>query len=94
MSIDLTPSAIARKLTPEGTASEVVAVVEAMAERALREIGPQAHAAGAMIKVERLMTIAADAVRQQRDVRVARVFKAIREWTEDNMKSDLGAIDE
>lgn len=90
MAIDLTPAAIARKLTPEGTAPEVVAVVEAMAERALREIGPQPHEARAMIFTARLIARAAAAVREQHIIRAERLFKAIREWDaeDDNTEGD------
>jgi hypothetical protein len=90
MVIDLTPSAIARKFTPEGTAPEVVAVVEAMAERALREVGPQPNEARAMIFAQRLMVQAAEAVRAQHLVRVNRLFNAISEWKteDDNTEGD------
>ncbi len=88
--IDLTPSTIARKLTPEGTAPEVLAVVEAMAERALREVGPQFHEARAMMLTNQLMVRAAEAVRKQHLVRVDRLFKAIRGWDAEDADNTEG----
>lgn len=84
--LDLTPSTIARKLTPEDTTDTVRAVAEAMAERALRETVECRSSAGKMILVERLMVDVAVAVLKQNKVRMDRLqkfFDELREMPDD-----------
>lgn len=80
--IDLTPSTIARRLLPEDATPEQIAIVEAMAECALRLV-PQSTTAATMFAVERFMAQTGQAVWKQHLVRCERALKMIREFKDD-----------
>lgn len=89
---DLTPSAIARKLTPEDATPQIRALAEAMAERALRETLECRSGLGKMILVERLMVNAAIAVLKQHNVRMNRLqklFDELREQSEGDAAMEI-----
>lgn len=72
--IDVTPSAIARRLLPDDASDNDRALIEAMAERALQLVPECKSSAGAFFFVERLMVSAASQFMKQHDIRCARVM--------------------
>lgn len=78
MTIDVSPGAIARRLLTDHATPDDCALVQAMAERALREIETDTPALR-LILVERMMVSAARQILAQHEIRWDRLIKLLDE---------------